>query len=141
MFKAVSNITSAHSSGALLYGVPVAVAQYEQMIDNIDEVFKSAAHRAVVTYEKQLRDMARKKGWGSESENVTVTYDPSNIQIVVSGDKGLEYGTGSTPPKPVVRAAITQVSDLEDILTKEIAKESGVKRRAYGISIGGRRGS
>ena len=122
MFKAVSNITSAYGSGAPISGVPSIIGKYETFIDNIDKNLAKAMTSVANRYQDDLRKLAQSKGWGTASDSVRVEVDKSSMELVISGDSSMEYGTGPSSPKPVMRAAVTRVDDIGEMLSKELQK-------------------
>ena len=124
MKKAVSRTMTLNSSGALISGVPTLVAYYQEYVNNIQHYIRDAAEVAVRKYEDTLQTDAQVRGWGEDASTISVSLDPKRLQIQISGSADREYGTGSEPPRPVIRGAIARVKDLEDSIEREL------KRRA-----------
>lgn len=122
MFKAVSNITSAYGSGAPISGVPSVVEKYEDFLDNIDKNLAKAMTSVANRYQSDLRKLAQSKGWGPEADSVRVEVDKSSMELVISGNASMEYGTGPSSPKPVMRAAVARVDDLGEMISRELQK-------------------
>lgn len=123
MSMALSSPSPEPGSGSLISGTPTIVAFYEDYINNIDKHVNRAIDKAIPRYERKLRKLARRKGWGSAAQSLTVTYDADNMELAIQGDFNKEYGTGIEPPLPVVRSAITDLDGLERMVNKQIAKD------------------
>lgn len=129
MSKAVSHTLPITGSGTLLSGTPSVVSYYEELIDNFPSILSTAAEKASNRYQESLRGIAQRKGWGTQSGEINVDYNKSNMEFVVTGSQDLEYGRDGDPPKPVVRNAITRTTDLEDLVEEELGKVTQ-KRKA-----------
>jgi len=113
---------SSVGSSAPVEGIPTIVAFYENYLDNIDTYINEAVVKASSAYQHDLTRYAHSKGWGDKAETVSVDFDNKDMEIVISGDKEMEYGTGRVPPAPVVRAAVSRVADLENLINSELKK-------------------
>lgn len=122
MDKAVSHSAYTDSSGALLSGVPTIVDYYENLIENIDTLVADATEKALSRYQRGVQKTARKQGWGKKSREIDVSFDPARMEVVLTGDASMEYGTGPEPARPALRASITRVEDLEKMIQNEIRK-------------------
>lgn len=122
MFKAVSHTLPVNGSETLLSGTPTLVAYYETLIDGFPNILSTAAEKASTRYQESLRGTAKKKGWGSQSNEIYVDYSKVNMQFTVTGSRDLEYGVEGTPPRSVVRNAITRTTDLETLVEDELSK-------------------
>ena len=124
MSMAMSSPTPTPGSGSLISGVPTVVAFYEDYIENIDKHVERAVAKAIPKYERKLRKLARKKGWGRDSRrSLSVTYGPEDVELSIHGDFNQEYGTGLEPPRPVIRSAMADIDELERMVNKQIAKD------------------
>lgn len=123
MSMALSSPSPEPGSGSILSGTPTIVAFYEDYINNIDKHVNRAIDKAIPRYERKLRKQARRKGWGSAAESLTITYDADNMELAIQGDFNKEYGTGVQPPLPVVRSAVADLDGLERMVNKQIAKD------------------
>lgn len=122
MIEAVSNSSYPDSSGALLSGVPSVVAYYENLIDNIDDIVSEATTSALTRYQKSVQRTAKRQGWGDKAQSIDVRFDPENVEVILSGDATMEYGTGPEPARPALRASLGRVESLEKMIEKEMKK-------------------
>jgi len=122
MSKAVYRSTSYNNSGALISGIPTLIAFYNDYIDNIEKHVVDATETVLKKYKKSIVEDAQTKGWGDLSSTVDVSFDPEKLEISVAGDTSMEYGLGTEPPRPVIRAAISRTEDLTELITAELKK-------------------
>lgn len=123
MSMAMSSPTPTPGSGSLIGGVPAVVAFYEDYIENIDKYVDRAISKAIPKYERKLRKLARKKGWGKDTRSLAVTYSPEDMELSIQGNFQQEYGTGMEPARPVIRSAMADLEELERLVNKQIAKD------------------
>lgn len=122
MSKAVYRSTSYNNSGALISGIPTLVAFYNDYIDNIEKHVVDATETVLQKYKKAIVEDAQTKGWGDLSSTVDVSFDPEKLEVSVAGDTAMEYGVGTEPPRPVIRAAISRAENLTELITAELKK-------------------
>jgi hypothetical protein len=123
MKQAVPTSSMTSDSDAILSGVPSIVNFYEDYLDNIDKNIEEAINKVIPNYERKLRRHARRRGWDAESrKSISVSYDPVNLELSITGDVSSEYGTPNQPPAPVLRHAAANVADMERMFNKQIAK-------------------
>ena len=123
MSKAVSNYSDAYSSGGFVTGVFDTILALEEYTENFQKHLQEAINKAIPVYEQRLQERAGDRGWGEASKSISVSYDAKNMEFELAGDLYKEYGTGSEPPRPVLRNALVSTQDLEDEINKEIQEQ------------------
>lgn len=123
MFKAVLNSITSSGSDALISGVPSVVDYYSKYMDYVEKNLKNSMSTVTTSYEKQLRDQAIRKGWADNHKSISVSYNSDAMEMSITGDPVSEYGTGKEPPRSVIRTAIANIQDLEDMINGQIKKD------------------
>jgi hypothetical protein len=122
MPKAVSNYSTSNGSDGFISGVPSIISFYEDLVENADKYLEDAVSKIAPVYENYLRDQAKDRGWEDSYTSITVSYDPANRQLNLTGDPMKEYGDGRQPPRPVIRSAVSDLQDLENAVNQQIER-------------------
>jgi hypothetical protein len=132
--KASQPDVSNGSSASFISGSPIVVPAVEWFEENIVDILMSAIDSAEKSATKELRDKASSiKGWDKIAEDLKVSVEGGEIVVGQTGSftdlnsysSDLEYGTGESPPSPLLRKTMIReetklVSDIHRNLEKDL---------------------
>lgn len=99
------------SSKAAIYGIPAAVASIIWATKNLSDFIEAVSKE----FQADIRKKARAT-WGEVADTISVIYDSDTSSLrIFSLDpraRELEYGTLSTPPRPILRNAANSAQTL-----------------------------
>ena len=131
MQKANSQLAFSNSS-APFFDPKSFAKSCEEIIEALQNDFRTAAKKAVFEYQKRIRaEAASNVSWAPFSQNLYVTFDEKNNKVVVGlhGDDELldkiaeiEYGTGVIPPAPLYRKFTTESAQEVQLLVNKYSR-------------------
>jgi hypothetical protein len=131
MQKANSQPASSKSSAPFFDPKSFATGCVE-IVQALQEDFKTAAKRATREYQKRIRSEASSnESWAPFANNLYVTFDEKNNKVVVgvNGTDDLldkiaevEYGTGAVPPAPLYRKFTTESAQEVQLLVNKYSR-------------------
>jgi hypothetical protein len=120
MQKAYSTLIRPHGSKSFMPSNFQVLDQFEEIEATYLSILNSVIEKATKEYEESIQENASQpENWGEFGKSLAAYFDPTDysINIGVVGDEEtvmqameLEYGTGITPPKAMLRNAALGVT-------------------------------
>lgn len=131
MQKANSQPASSKSSAPFFDPKSFATGCVE-IIQALQEDFKTAAKKATREYQKRIRsEAASNPSWAPFANSLYATFDAKNNKVVVGIDgtdelldriAEVEYGTGIVPPVPLYRKFTTESAQEVQLLVNKYSR-------------------